>query len=161
MATVSFETRPCTRCGGSGHFSYNSVDGTRCFGCRGKGTQLTKRGAEAKRYAEELLRITVEEYIDSPEPCFCPTSSGKRFEVGCIEFKKAGEDTPRRLNPETGEWVGLPVFNILNKDGQSIVATTTAKTTLQRPVTAEIVEKVRAYQDTLTDQGKVSKRAKG
>lgn len=26
---------PCHRCGGSGHYSYNPVDGTRCFGCRG------------------------------------------------------------------------------------------------------------------------------
>lgn len=25
----------CGRCGGSGHYSFNQVDGTRCFGCRG------------------------------------------------------------------------------------------------------------------------------
>lgn len=27
----------CTRCGGSGHYSYNQMDGTRCYGCNGTG----------------------------------------------------------------------------------------------------------------------------
>lgn len=27
----------CQRCGGSGHYSYNQMDGTRCYGCRGTG----------------------------------------------------------------------------------------------------------------------------
>lgn len=29
--------RPCNRCGGSGSYSYNPMDGTKCFGCRGSG----------------------------------------------------------------------------------------------------------------------------
>ena len=29
----------CSRCGGSGHYSYNSLDGTRCYGCGGSGVQ--------------------------------------------------------------------------------------------------------------------------
>ncbi|GHV06463.1 hypothetical protein FACS1894217_05190 [Clostridia bacterium] len=28
----------CSRCGGSGHYSYNQIDGTRCFKCGGKKT---------------------------------------------------------------------------------------------------------------------------
>ena len=31
-------TRPCTRCGGSGHYSFNLRDGTICYGCGGRGT---------------------------------------------------------------------------------------------------------------------------
>lgn len=27
--------KACSRCGGSGHYSSNAIDGTRCFGCRG------------------------------------------------------------------------------------------------------------------------------
>lgn len=27
----------CPRCGGSGHYSYNQMDGTRCYGCGGSG----------------------------------------------------------------------------------------------------------------------------
>ena len=30
---------PCPRCGGSGHYSYNQLDGTMCYGCRGTGKQ--------------------------------------------------------------------------------------------------------------------------
>lgn len=29
----------CPRCGGSGHYSYNPMDGTICFSCRGSGVQ--------------------------------------------------------------------------------------------------------------------------
>ncbi len=31
---------PCHRCGGSGHYSYNPMDGTRCLACRGCGYEV-------------------------------------------------------------------------------------------------------------------------
>lgn len=30
---------PCKRCGGSGHYSYNQIDGTTCLRCRGNGKE--------------------------------------------------------------------------------------------------------------------------
>lgn len=42
-----FETQVCSRCDGSGHYSWNAMTGSRCFGCGGRGWQLTKRGAAA------------------------------------------------------------------------------------------------------------------
>ena len=30
----------CPRCGGSGHYSYNQMDGTRCYGCNGTGVKI-------------------------------------------------------------------------------------------------------------------------
>ncbi len=30
----------CPRCGGSGHYSYNQMDGTRCYGCNGSGIKV-------------------------------------------------------------------------------------------------------------------------
>ena len=42
-----FETEVCGRCGGTGNYSYNQVDGTRCFGCGGCGWRRTKRGSAA------------------------------------------------------------------------------------------------------------------
>lgn len=30
----------CPRCGGSGHYSYNQMDGTRCYGCNGTGVKM-------------------------------------------------------------------------------------------------------------------------
>ena len=41
----------CPRCGGSGHYSYNQMDGTRCYGCNGSGTAiLTVRAYSEKEY---------------------------------------------------------------------------------------------------------------
>lgn len=35
-------TEPCTRCGGNGHYLYNQVDGTRCYGCQGRKVAMVK-----------------------------------------------------------------------------------------------------------------------
>ena len=45
-----FESKPCNRCGGSGQYSYCQMHGTRCFGCGGRGEQLTKRGRAAQDF---------------------------------------------------------------------------------------------------------------
>jgi hypothetical protein len=33
---------PCSRCHGSGHYSFNQIDGTRCYGCNGRGEVMPK-----------------------------------------------------------------------------------------------------------------------
>ena len=51
----------CNRCGGCGQFSYNDVDGTRCYGCAGSGWQYTPKGKrEFKKWKEavEACRAT-------------------------------------------------------------------------------------------------------
>lgn len=50
MGTPIFETETCSRCGGSGSYSYCQAYGTRCFKCGGKTTVLTKRGAAAQAF---------------------------------------------------------------------------------------------------------------
>lgn len=41
----------CPRCGGSGHYSYNQMDGTRCYGCNGSGISIQKvRAYTEKEY---------------------------------------------------------------------------------------------------------------
>lgn len=39
----------CPRCGGSGHFSYNEMDGTMCYGCMGAGKVVN----EVRAYTEK------------------------------------------------------------------------------------------------------------
>lgn len=51
-----FETGFCTRCGGSGRYSYNQIDGDRCYGCYGTGLRLTARGKAARARYNESLR---------------------------------------------------------------------------------------------------------
>lgn len=52
--TPKLETETCSRCGGSGHYSYCQMYGTKCFKCLGKGVVLSKRGATASKYLTEI-----------------------------------------------------------------------------------------------------------
>lgn len=51
-ATLSYETKTCGRCGGSGHYSYCEMYGTTCFGCRGTGKVLSAAGKRAHAAVE-------------------------------------------------------------------------------------------------------------
>jgi len=51
------ETETCTRCCGTGNFSYCQTYGTKCFKCGGSGKQLTKRGKLVQARYNELRAI--------------------------------------------------------------------------------------------------------
>lgn len=57
---TTFESETCGRCGGSGNYSFNQRDGTVCYGCGGQGVKLTKRGAAAQRFYNEMFKRPVE-----------------------------------------------------------------------------------------------------
>ena len=44
----------CSRCGGSGHYSYNQIDGTKCYGCNGSGVAIQRVRAYTEK---EYLRM--------------------------------------------------------------------------------------------------------
>lgn len=48
------ESETCSRCGGSGRYSYCQMYGDRCFKCGGKGLVLTARGKAAAIYLRSL-----------------------------------------------------------------------------------------------------------
>jgi len=54
---VDFDTKTCSRCGGSGHYSFNTLDGTVCYGCNGSGKQLTPAGKRARAAYETAMTI--------------------------------------------------------------------------------------------------------
>jgi hypothetical protein len=56
-----FESKTCSRCGGSGQYSYCQMHGTRCFKCGGNGVTLTKRGATAQRFYTDSLMVRADE----------------------------------------------------------------------------------------------------
>jgi hypothetical protein len=58
------ETEVCGRCGGSGHYSYNQIDGTRCYGCGGSGRRYTKRGRAALDYWHWLCSVPASQLVD-------------------------------------------------------------------------------------------------
>lgn len=51
---TTIETQTCSRCGGSGNYSYCTMYGTRCFKCGGAGRVYTKRGAVAALHLHQL-----------------------------------------------------------------------------------------------------------
>jgi hypothetical protein len=60
-AITVFETETCTRCHGSGNYSYCERYGTRCFKCAGRKVTLTARGEAARAYLENLQTKSVKD----------------------------------------------------------------------------------------------------
>ncbi|WP_428957872.1 hypothetical protein [Streptomyces sp. cg35] len=52
---IHFETQDCGRCGGTGEYSFNQLDGTRCYGCGGSGQRYSARGRRALKAYEAAL----------------------------------------------------------------------------------------------------------
>lgn len=57
----TFETEMCSRCGGTGHYSYCQMWGTRCFKCYGRGLVYSKRGLAAREFALALRSVKATE----------------------------------------------------------------------------------------------------
>lgn len=53
--TVKFETEACSRCGGSGSYSFNLRDGDKCLKCDRSGIQISRRGLAAKKAYEGVM----------------------------------------------------------------------------------------------------------
>lgn len=92
--TVTFETTECTRCGGCGHYSFNQLDGTRCFKCHGKGIQLSRRGAAARKAYNEAYDAA------TPVVLAADIKAGMRlFQPGTVTRLTATADAePDRFN---------------------------------------------------------------
>jgi hypothetical protein len=58
---LRLERETCSRCSGTGHYSYCQMYGTVCFKCGGKGQILTKRGQAALAYLKDLRARKVSE----------------------------------------------------------------------------------------------------
>lgn len=52
---IAFETTTCTRCGGCGEYSFNQIDGKRCYGCHGTGLKLSRAGAAARKRYDAVM----------------------------------------------------------------------------------------------------------
>lgn len=49
--TAQRQQYTCTRCNGTGRFSFNQQHGTKCYGCNGTGKQLTRPKAPTPKWA--------------------------------------------------------------------------------------------------------------
>lgn len=162
MLNTVFEKEVCGRCAGTGHHSYNQVDGSVCYGCGGKGERLTKRGAEASKFFKTLnmKRADAVEIGDVIENQMFNGRSMSRYYAPVVEIGDylskgsvngvAFEKTMVRLGTEHAK-VGKH-GSIVNPDTMLYV----------RPATEEVrqarLKEALAYQETLTKTGKPRKR---
>ncbi len=79
MTTIKYEKKECTRCGGSGSYSFNLRHGTMCYGCSGSGEQLTTNGKramkrmkefKAENYSRLASDVEVGSFINENDGCY-------------------------------------------------------------------------------------------
>lgn len=159
-AKPTFEHETCSRCCGTGNYSYNPVSGSRCFGCGGVGYKLTKRGRAAQNFLNAMREMPLE-----------------NFEIGDLirfdGFHAGSYVEPTRWAKVIGkEIVPATEAGYLNcHDKQCVRIDTThgqvvgfanGKSIWRKGFTAEQkqaqVDQALAYQATLTKTGKPSKQ---
>lgn len=64
MAKLTYETKTCGRCGGSGSYSYCSMYGSTCFQCAGRKTVLSKAGVAAAAKVKEFIAANFSKSAD-------------------------------------------------------------------------------------------------
>lgn len=140
MASMEYEKEPCGRCGGSGRYSFNQIDGSRCYGCGGSGLRLTKRGRAAKAFADAMLDVPVQDVGDR-KARYVDRFAGRKYTFTGVE--------------QEGEYF-YPLFNGKRSEkgfglGRGIK--------VRLIPTAEQIEEIAAYQNSLTKAGKPRKGA--
>lgn len=158
---TSFEKEVCGRCGGSGHYSYNQLDGSRCYGCNGKGERLTKRGRAAAMFLRERLQKPARE-----------VQVGDRMEVmgvvgnGAVYTrysKVVGVVFHEESNGSTmvnGEWVKNPPDMSIETEHSSLRCGRDHVVKVKPPAEehAALIAEAVEYQSKLTKAGKLMKR---
>lgn len=158
-----FEHDTCRRCGGSGHFSFNLIHGSVCYGCSGTSYQLTKRGAAAQAYFRELCSVPVGELrVGDTVRAGGLTGAAQVFEY----WAKVVEIRPSTVKMicNGAEVVGLlDVVTEHAKFGRTTI-TQQATAKIRKGYTAEqkapLIARALEFQSTLTKTGRPTKRGK-
>lgn len=76
-----FETEACSRCDGTGHYSYNLMHGSRCYGCNGRGWKFSKRGTAARDawVATWTRTKPVEQVVAGERIAYFDSMHGRRY----------------------------------------------------------------------------------
>lgn len=153
--TTIFETEPCSRCGGTGQFSFNG-EHSRCYKCDGKNgcRAYTKRGRAAKEFYETSLMVATTDVVLGMKLRHLPYV--KQITVAKIEIY-----TPTsRVIVNGVEAPKLEFIRFTNEKGVGFAVVIGSK--VRRLPTEEENEVLKAaalaYQETLTKSGKPRKR---
>jgi hypothetical protein len=146
MAKIIYETTTCSRCGGCGHYSWNAVDGSKCYGCHGTGKSYTKQAAKAITAVDakrtELLQTT---FGEIKEGDFILAR------VGCSAKEKSYK--VKEVELTTGAVNGKPIImlrlNSQNNDGFGA----TSETIIKRAHTDDTLEALLSFAEQFIGKG--------
>lgn len=134
------ERETCSRCHGSGHYSYNQLTGTLCFKCSGTKLQRTKRGEAVFRFLREMTETTALDVKVGDIVSYDNHFTGRhRFEIAKIIETAPMSDRQRSVV-------------LVSKGGKQFGFGGGVR--LHLAVTEEMRTKARAYRDSLTKAGK-------
>lgn len=85
MVKFEYETKDCSRCGGSGRYSFNMMDGDKCYGCNGSGKQLTPAAKKTMKAVKEWQAKNFTVAVSSLEPGQVVIYNGARRTVVKVE----------------------------------------------------------------------------
>ena len=157
------ETEVCGRCGGSGHYSYCQMYGTRCFGCHGSGKKYTKRGFAALQYLKGLLSKRYDQVAvgDTIKAGGC-TNSGVPYDMWAKVVEIRHYDNSRN----SGSINGVPMVmrsDLLEIQTNKVTVCGVAPESIveclhKTDFVLETAKQAKAYEATLTKTGKPRKR---
>lgn len=83
-------TYTCSRCNGSGRYSFNLMHGTKCYGCNGTGQQRTKPSAPKPKWAVFGQHRATGQWLR----IYNVTAKTKEaaIQVACTSYAKASAD---------------------------------------------------------------------
>lgn len=160
MPKSMFETKTCSRCGGSGKYSWNAMTGYTCFGCRGSGEQLTKRGQAAQQYFKDLRSAKLHELVPGDmvtldiglmearwQDCKFVRCDAAQEDRGCGRFLPDG----------SVEWLASYVF--LTPSGKEYSISNDGSYVVLRKPTIAMRDEALAFQSKVTKTVAISKRS--
>ncbi len=158
-----FETEVCSRCDGSGQYSYCQEFGTNCFKCSGAGRVLSKRGSVAKTYLEKLCTKPVSEVkVGDKIVASGITNNGRLYRyIATVTEIKPGRSATVTIDSETKtvDYVDLTLES--EKYGKSGLSTPVDSTVrFYGPDNNARIHEALVYQSTLTKTGTVRKSLK-
>lgn len=168
-ATVSFETETCSRCGGTGNYSYCQRFGTVCFKCGGKKIVLSKRGAAAKQFYRDSFptKLPIELAVGDRFEGGGLTAGGDPYSAICTvtEAPKLSESYATSRDASGAEvrhtYIDVPTIDRYGaRSTQGMFENVPVRVIPDAATRAELKAKAIAYQATLTKAGTVKKGAR-
>jgi hypothetical protein len=159
-----FELMTCSRCGGSGNYSYCQSYGTRCFKCAGNKVCYTAKGKAAAEFYAASLKVPASTLVVGELIQIDDFFKGKLYfaEITAIEpdVQTGSKMVDGVLTP-----FSYPILKISTKHpkygemGTHVAAETMLRKGWGAEFKAAKLAAAIAYQATLTKAGKVSAKA--